>query len=64
LLVRGEFKDIQSGLDPGRAEYFKALELARTKGINKLVVWRLDRLGRDRAEYIPFSKSFGASGLV
>jgi site-specific DNA recombinase len=63
LLVTGKFKDIQSGLDPGRAEYVKALELARAKGIDKLVVWRLDRLGRDSAEYIPLLKELRRIGI-
>jgi site-specific DNA recombinase len=63
LLVVGEFKDIQSGLDAGRQEYIKALELARTKGIDKLLVWRLDRLGRDSAEYIPLLKELRRIGV-
>jgi site-specific DNA recombinase len=34
----------------------KAVELAKASGINKLVVWRYDRLGRDSAEYLPLVK--------
>ena len=45
LLVMDEFRDVQSGLDPSRQNYLAAVELAQTKGIDKLVVWRLDRLG-------------------
>jgi site-specific DNA recombinase len=63
LLVMGEFKDIQSGLYAGRQEYVEAVELARTKGVDKLVVWRLDRLGRDSAEYIPLLKELRRIGV-
>src|SRR5438093_6687869 len=47
LIVVEEFRDVLSGLSPERPQYQKAVELARSKAINKLVVWRLDRLGRD-----------------
>ena len=56
LLVVAEFQDVQTGLDASRPQYTEAVALAKTKGIDKLVVWRLDRLGRDSAEYIPLLK--------
>ena len=58
-----EFQDVQSGLDADRPQYMAALELARTNGIRKLVVWRLDRLGRDSAEYIPLLKGLKRLGV-
>ncbi len=63
LLVMGEFRDVQSGLDPSRPQYMAAVELAQAKGIDKLVVWRLDRLGRDAAEYIPLLKQLRQLGV-
>jgi DNA invertase Pin-like site-specific DNA recombinase len=56
LLVVGEFTDVQSGLDSDRPQYQRVIELAWAKGFDKLVTWRLDRLGRDSAEYIPLLK--------
>ena len=56
LLVMGVFQDIQSGLDSSRPQYKAAVDLALIKGIDKLVVWRMDRLGRDSAEYFPLLK--------
>jgi DNA invertase Pin-like site-specific DNA recombinase len=46
------FKDVESGLHTDRPQYKAALELASRGGIEKLVVWRLDRLGRDAHEYL------------
>lgn len=63
LLVTGQFQDIQSGLDSSRPQYMAVVELARAKGIDKLVVWRLDRLGRDSAEYFPLLKEFRQLGV-
>jgi DNA invertase Pin-like site-specific DNA recombinase len=40
LLVMGEFTDVQSGLDADRPQYMKAVEMARARGVDKLVVWR------------------------
>lgn len=63
LLVVAEFMDVQSGLDADRPQYQQAVELARAKGIDKLVTWRLDRLGRDSAEYIPLLKGLKRLGI-
>ena len=52
LVIVGEFRDVLSGLKTDRPQYRRAVELARSKGVDKLVVWRLDRLGRDSGEYI------------
>src|SRR6266545_1682561 len=51
LSVVAEFRDVLSGLNPDRPKYRQAIELARSKQVDKLIVWRLDRLGRDLAEY-------------
>lgn len=51
LIVVAEFRDVLSGLNPDRPKYREALELAKSKAVDKLIVWRLDRLGRDLAEY-------------
>lgn len=52
LFVAAEFKDVLSGLKTDRPQYRQAVDLARSKAVDKLVVWRLDRLGRDSGEYI------------
>lgn len=52
LVVVEEFKDVLSGLKVDRPAYREAVALAKSKGVDKLVVWRLDRLGRDEAEYM------------
>ncbi len=52
LVIVAEFRDVLSGLKTDRPQYREAVELARSKGVDKLVVWRLDRLGRDSGEYI------------
>ena len=63
LLVVGEFRDVQSGLDADRPEYRAVKELARTNSIDKVVVWRYDRMGRDSAEYIPLLKDLRRLGV-
>ena len=63
LVVVAEFTDVQSGLDASRPQYMEAVQLARANGIDKLVVWRLDRLGRDSAEYIPLLKGLRRLGV-
>jgi DNA invertase Pin-like site-specific DNA recombinase len=62
-LVVAEFVDVQSGLDASRAQYQQAVELAKGKGVDKLVAWRLDRLGRDTAEYMPMLKGLKRLGV-
>lgn len=62
-LVIAELCDVQSGLDSTRPAYQKAIALARNGGVDKLVVWRLDRLGRDSAEYIPLLKELKRLGV-
>src|SRR6266545_1969502 len=51
LSVVAEFQDVLSGLNPDRPKYRQAIDLAMSKQVDKLIVWRLDRLGRDLAEY-------------
>jgi site-specific DNA recombinase len=63
LLVMGEFTDVQSGLDADRPQYMRAVEMARARGVDKLVVWRYDRLGRDAAEYLPLIKGLKRIGI-
>ncbi len=48
--VADELQDIQSGLDTDRAAYQRAIGLARSHDIEAVLVWRLDRFGRDEAE--------------
>ena len=45
-----ECQDVQSGLDATRAGYQRVLGLARGGAIDVVLVWRLDRFGRDDAE--------------
>lgn len=40
-----------------------AVDLAQVQGTDKLVTWRLDRLGRDSAEYIPLLKGLRRLGV-
>jgi site-specific DNA recombinase len=63
LEVVGEFRDIESGLHADRPQYMRAVEVARAKGADKVVVWRYDRLGRDSAEYIPLLKGLKRLGV-
>jgi site-specific DNA recombinase len=63
LVVVAEFTDVQSGLDADRPQYMQAVELARSNGVDKLVLWCFDRLGRDTAEYIPLLKGLKRLGV-
>jgi site-specific DNA recombinase len=63
LDVVGEFQDVMRGGETERPQYRKALELATSGGIEKLIVWRLDRLGRDAAEYIGQLKNLKRIGI-
>lgn len=51
LVVVEEFRDVLSGLNPERPKYRQAIAMAMSKAVDKLIVWRMDRLGRDLAEY-------------
>lgn len=62
-VVVDEFRDVLSGLNTERPEYQKAVDLARSNGIDKLVVWRLDRLGRDEAEYMTQLRDLRRKGV-
>jgi site-specific DNA recombinase len=48
--VVDELQDIQSGLDVDRAAYQQVIALARARAVDVIIVWRLDRFGRDAAE--------------
>jgi site-specific DNA recombinase len=63
LEIVGEFRDVQTGLDPDRPQYQQAKELARAKGFDQLVVWRYDRSGRDDYEYAGMLKDFAKLGI-
>ena len=52
-VVVDELQDVQSGLDTERAAYQRALDLARARAVDVVLVWRLDRFGRDDAEALP-----------
>ena len=64
LVVVAEFLDVQSGLDLDRPQYQAAVDFAQTQGIDQLVVWRYDRIGRDSGEYISLLKSLKRLGVV
>ena len=63
LVVLEEFRDVLSGLKSDRPQYVQAVAMAKSKAIKKLVVWRMDRLGRDAAEYIPLLRDLGQLGV-
>jgi site-specific DNA recombinase len=50
LLVVAEFQDLQSGLNVDRLQYQEMLRQAETGAFDVIVVWKLDRFGRDRVE--------------
>lgn len=64
LIVVAEFRDVLSGLKTDRPQYRQAVDLARSKGVDKLVVWRLDRLGRDSGEYITQLRDLRKLGIT
>ena len=57
-VVIDELQDVQSGLDNERVAYQRALDLARSRSIDVVLVWRLDRFGRDDAEALPRLREF------
>jgi site-specific DNA recombinase len=61
--VVGEFRDVQSGLDVDRPGYQAALQLAKAKGFDFLVVYRYDRSGRDDAEFAMMLRDFARQGI-
>jgi site-specific DNA recombinase len=63
LSVVGEFQDVESGLHIDRPAYQQALNMARAGGFDKLVVWRLDRAGRDDAEFAGMLRDFARLGI-
>lgn len=52
----------RSGLDSDRPAYQQLFELARQKTIDAVVVFRLDRLGRDAAEFLTASRRLRSFG--
>jgi site-specific DNA recombinase len=54
---------VLSGLIVDRPQYQQALNLARAKAFDKLVVFRYDRSGRDDAEYFGMLKDFSKLGI-
>jgi site-specific DNA recombinase len=64
LDIVAEFRDVESGLNTERVNYRKAVDLASRKGIEKLVVWRLDRLGRELAGYTAQLKALRKCGVA
>jgi site-specific DNA recombinase len=63
LHVVAEFRDVLSGLNPDRPQYQQAVALATSNGVDKLIVWRLDRLGRDLAEYATQLRNLKRQGV-
>jgi site-specific DNA recombinase len=61
--VVDELQDIQSGLDVDRVAYQRVLELARGRSADVVLVWRLDRFGRDDGEAIMRLKDMAKLGV-
>jgi DNA invertase Pin-like site-specific DNA recombinase len=47
-----EFREVQSGLDTGRDQYQEMLALIRSGAVDAVLIWKLDRFGRDDGEAI------------
>ena len=58
------YVEAESGLDGDRPEYLKMLQDARDHKFETLVVWRMDRLGRDTADYFSALKMFRSLGVT
>ena len=52
-----EYTDVESGLNFDRPQYQRMLEAARNREFDYLIVWRMDRLGRDTADYFTALKT-------
>jgi site-specific DNA recombinase len=50
LIVTHEYLDVQSGLESDRAQYQAMLRAAQGKEFDRIIVWKMDRFGRDRIE--------------
>jgi site-specific DNA recombinase len=50
LIVTHEYLDIQSGLESDRAQYQAMLRTAQAGEFDRIIVWKMDRFGRDRIE--------------
>ncbi len=50
-LVVFQFVETESGLICGRPEYLKTLQAVQDGQFDVVVVYRMDRLGRDTADY-------------
>lgn len=50
LLVTHDFSDVQSGLKSDRAHYQEMLRAAKAGEFDHIIVWKIDRFGRDRIE--------------
>jgi site-specific DNA recombinase len=62
--VAGEYVDAGfSGLDAQRPQYQRLLADARSGKLEAIVVWRLDRLGRDPAELFPRLRELNRLGI-
>ena len=49
-VIVDELRDVQSGLATDRVAYQRVLDLARARAVDVVLVWCLDRFGRDDAE--------------
>jgi len=58
-----EIEDTQSGLDSEREGYQRILSLARERLIDSVVVYHLDRFGRDAAEFLSAVKRLRQVGV-
>ncbi len=58
------YLEAESGLDGDRPEYLKVLQDAKDHKFETLIVWRMDRLGRDTADYFSALKMFRRLGVT
>jgi site-specific DNA recombinase len=50
LIVTHEYLDVQSGLESDRQQYQAMLRAAQAGEFDRIIVWKMDRFGRDRIE--------------
>ncbi|HZA24199.1 MAG TPA: recombinase family protein, partial [Dehalococcoidia bacterium] len=50
MIVTHEYLDVQSGLKSDRAQYQAMLRAAQAGEFQRIIVWKMDRFGRDRIE--------------
>ena len=59
-----QYVEAESGLNGDRPEYLKVLKAAQEGRFDTIVVWRMDRLGRDTADYFYALKTMRRLGVA